>query len=225
MGNVATFACFAQSVSLDRLGKDHCRASFGVDRVFERRVDFFRIVAATSHRFQFVVTIAADQLERFRVLSEKVVPNVRSWHNDVFLILTIDDFAHTFGQHARFVFLQKRIPVITPNHLDHVPARTAEDRFEFLDDFSITANRSIQTLQVAVDDERQVVQSFPSCQRDRTECFRFVTFAVAKERPYALVRGVFDSTIAKVFVKASLVDRHDRREAHRYGWVFPKIGH
>ena len=35
--------------------------------------------------------------------------------------------------------------------------------------FSITSNRSVQSLQIAVDDEFQVVQVLPSGQRDESE--------------------------------------------------------
>ena len=41
-----------------------------------------------------------------------------------------------------------------------VPARAAERRFELLDDLAVAADRTVEALQVAVDDEDQVVELF-----------------------------------------------------------------
>jgi hypothetical protein len=45
-----------------------------------------------------------------------------------------------------------------PRSLDDVPAGAAEDAFEFLDDLAVAAHRAVEALQVAVDDEDQVVE-------------------------------------------------------------------
>jgi hypothetical protein len=45
-------------------------------------------------------------------------------------------------------------------HLDDVPARAAEDGFQFLNDFSVAAHRAVEPLQVAVDDERSGCRVF-----------------------------------------------------------------
>ena len=50
------------------------------------------------------------------------------------------------------------IPIAAPQHLDDVPAGAAEDRFELLDDLAVAADRTVEPLQVAVDDEDQVVE-------------------------------------------------------------------
>ena len=61
-------------------------------------------------------------------------------------------------------------------------------RFEFLDDLAVAAHRTVEALQVAVDDEDQVVELFARRQRDRAERLRFVRLAVAEERPDLRVR-------------------------------------
>ena len=58
---------------------------------------------------------------------------------------------------------------------------------EYLNDLSVTANRSIQSLQVTVDDKFQIVQILTTGQRDRTERFWLITFAIAQVRPNSLV--------------------------------------
>ena len=45
-------------------------------------------------------------------------------------------------------------------HLDDVPAGAAENAFQFLNDAAVAAHRPVQPLQVAVDDEDQIVELF-----------------------------------------------------------------
>ena len=110
-------------------------------------------------------------------------------HDDVLLILAVDDLAHPLDEQAGFVLVQQRIPVVAPDDLDHVPAGAAEDAFQFLDDLAVAAHRAVEPLQVAVDDEDQVVELLARGQRDRAERFRLVAFAVAEERPHVRARA------------------------------------
>ena len=75
------------------------------------------------------------------------------------------------------------VPVRAPDDLDHVPARAAEARFQLLDDLSVAAHRPVQPLQVAVDDEDQVVELLPRSQRDRAQRLRLVRLAVSQKGP------------------------------------------
>ncbi len=124
-----------------------------------------------------------------------MLANVRARHADVFLILAIDDLAHAFDEQARFVLFQQCVPIIAPDDLDDVPAGTAEEPFQFLNDLAVAADRTVESLQVAVDDEDQVVQLFAASQRDGAERFWFVAFAVAQEGPDLLLSRVCDATI------------------------------
>ena len=69
------------------------------------------------------------------------------------LQLTVADLVHNLLQLAGLVPLEQRIPLTTPNDFDDVPTSTPEDTFEFLNDFSVTANRSIEPLKITVDYE------------------------------------------------------------------------
>src|SRR5262249_19681118 len=80
-------------------------------------------------------------------------------------------------------------------------------------------------LQVAVDDERQVVQLFAGGHADRPERLRLVGLTVAEERPYVRAAGVLDLPVEQVPVEPGLVDRVDRAEAHRYGRELPEVRH
>ena len=110
-------------------------------------------------------------------------------------------------------------------HLDDVPAGAAERRLELLDDLAVAAHRAVEPLQVAVDDEDQVVELLARRQRDGAERFGLVGLAVAEERPDLGVRLRLQPAILEVAHEARLVDRHDRAEAHRHRRVFPEVGH
>ena len=61
---------------------------------------------------------------------------------------------------SRRVVRDERVPIAAPDDLDDIPAGAAEDGFEFLNDLAVAANRAIEALQVAVDDEDEIVESF-----------------------------------------------------------------
>ena len=112
-----------------------------------------------------------------------------------------------------------------PDHFDHVPAGAAEGGFQFLDHLAVAAHRTVQALQVAVDDEDQVVELFARGQRERAHRFGLVHFAIAQERPDVARRLRDDAAILQVAHEARLVDGVDRPEAHGNGRETPEIRH
>ena len=110
-------------------------------------------------------------------------------------------------------------------HLDDVPPRAAEHRFELLDDLAVAANRTVEPLQVAVDDEDEVVDLLARRQRDGAERFGLVGLAVAEKRPDLRVRRLLQPAVFQVADEPRLVDRHDRAEPHRHRGIFPEVGH
>ena len=153
VGNVAALAGFAQPVTLDGFCKHDGWTTVFLGRRFVCRVDFFGVMTAATHLLQFFVAVVFNQLQKLGILAKEVFANVATGHSNVLLVLSVNDFVHAFGQQPSGVFGQQSIPVIAPDNFDHVPARTTENRLQFLDDFSISANGTIKTLQVAVDDE------------------------------------------------------------------------
>ena len=159
-----------------------------LDRGLVGVVDLHRIVAAEPQLLQLVVGQVLDHLEQPRIGAEEVLAHVGAGLDGVLLILAVDDLAHPLGEQAVVVGREQRIPVAAPDHLDDVPAGAAEDRFELLDDLAVAAHRAVEPLQVAVDDEDQVVELLARRQADRAERFRLVGLAVAEERPDLAVR-------------------------------------
>ena len=112
-----------------------------------------------------------------------------------------------------------------PDHLDHVPAGAAEHGLELLDDLAVAPHRAVEALQVAVDDEDQVVELLAAGQRQGAERLGLVALAVADEAPHPALRGVDDAPVLEVAVEVGLVDGVERAEAHRHRGELPEVGH
>ena len=100
------------------------------------------------------------------------------------LELAVNAFVEALHQQALGIAREQRIPVAAPDHLDDVPAGAAKIGFEFLNDFAVAAHRTVEPLQVAVDDENQVVELFAACQCNRAQRLGLIHFAVAHECPH-----------------------------------------
>src|SRR5436305_1890263 len=130
--------------------------------------------------------------------AEKVLPEVRAALDEIFLILAVGDLAHAPNQEAFAVVGDERIPVGAPDHFDNVPSDAAEDRFQFLDDLAVAAHGTVEALEIAVDDEDQVVEFFACRERDSSERFGFIRFAVPQECEYLAASAGFQATVLKV---------------------------
>ena len=71
----------------------------------------------------------------------------------------------------------------SPDNFDDIPSSTSEITLKLLDDFTVASHRAIQSLQIAVNDENQVVEFFAPSQREGAKRFRFITFTVAQKSP------------------------------------------
>src|SRR5204863_1151766 len=109
--------------------------------------------------------------------------------------------------------------------LDHIPASAAEHAFQLLDDLAVAAHRSVEPLQIAVDDEDQVVETLAPAERDRAQRFRFVAFTVAEERPHLAVAGLGQTAALEVLEESRLINGHQRSQAHRHRRKLPEVGH
>lgn len=215
----------AHAVALHRLGEDHGRHALGVHRFVVRGIDLVRVVAAAVEAPDVVVGQVRHQLGGFGVLAEEVLARVLAAEGLAVLVFAVDGFHHQLAQLAAGVARQERIPVAAPDGLDDVPAGAAELAFQFLDDLAVAAHRAVQALQVAVNDEDQVVQAFATGHRDGAERFGFVRLAVAEERPHLAVALGQQAAAFQILPVARLVDRRERAQAHRHGRHLPVVGH
>src|SRR5690606_22683807 len=109
------------------------------------------------------------------------------------LVVAVGGVVHQVDQRAVLVRLEQRVPLTAPDDLDDVPAGAAEEALELLDDLAVAADRAVESLQVAVDDEREVVQTLLRGELQHAARLRLVHLAVAEEGPDALLGGVLDA--------------------------------
>ena len=96
---------------------------------------------------------------------------------------------------------------------------------QLLHDLAVATDRAVEALQVAVDDEDEIVELFARGDADGTQSLRLVHLAVAEERPHPAATGVANLTVQQVAVESSLVNRVDRSEPHGDGGELPEIRH
>ena len=223
VGNVLAFAGLTHAVTFDGFGQDYSRTAVGVVYGFIiSGINFVRVVAAAVQGPDFVVRhIGHEGFQLRRV--EEVFANVRTVFGFEGLVVAVQAFFHTLFQGVVGIACQEAVPAAAPNHFQHIPARTAEVAFQFLNDFAVTAYRAVQTLQVAVDYKDQVVQAFAGGQCNGALAFRLVHLAVAAEAPYFATFGFGQAARFQVFQEARLVNRHQRAQAHGYGGELPEI--
>ena len=185
VGDVAGLDTGTEGPALDGLGEDHGRCTLRLDRGLVGGVDLAVVVAAAAELGEVVVRQVLDELAQPRVGPEEVLSDVRPAGDRELLELAVEGVVHLLNEDAVDVTGEELVPLARPDHLDHVPAGAAEHRLELLDDLAVAADGTVQALEVAVDDERQVVEALAGGDVERTERLRLVGLAVAEERPHA----------------------------------------
>src|SRR3954447_13988705 len=166
-----------------------------------------------------------DELAESRGRPEEGFADIAAAGDRVLLELAVERVVHLLDEDAVDVAGEELVPFAGPDDLDDVPAGAAECRLQLLDDLAVAANRAVEPLQVAVDDERQVVEPFARGDVERAERLGLVGLAVADERPDARGGGVELAAVLEVAVEAGLVDGADRADAHRDRRVLPEVRH
>ena len=154
-----------------------------------------------------------------------MIANKRARLGPVGLEIAVRDRVHEIDQSAVGVCLQQGVPAFAPHHFDDVPSGAAEEGFEFLNDFAVTAHRPIETLQVAVHHKGQVVEALVGGELQHAAAFGLVHFAVPEERPHVLLRGVFEAAHVQIAVCPRLIDSRRGPEPHGHGRKFPQFRH
>src|SRR5256885_549675 len=116
------------------------------------------VVPAAREVPDLLVRQVLDHLAGARVAAEEVLADERAVLGLVGLVVAVRRHVHQVDQRAVAVGGQQRVPLAAPDHLDDVPARAAEERLQLLDHLAVAADRAVEALQVAVDDEGEVVQ-------------------------------------------------------------------
>ena len=159
VGDVAGLDARSERPALDGLGEDHRRRALVLGRRLVRRVDLAVVVAAAAELREVVVGEVLDELAQPRVGPEEVLPDVGAAGDRELLELAVERVVHLLDEDAVDVAGEELVPLAGPDDLDDVPAGAAEGRLELLDDLAVAADRAVEPLEVAVDDERQVVEA------------------------------------------------------------------
>ena len=223
---VQRFTRRAHAVTLDGFRQHNGRTAVRiVDCLVIRGVNLLRIMSTTVQMPNVFIAHVRNKSCSFRIFAEEIFARVFAAKCLTVLIFTIDGFHHQLTQTSGRITCQKRIPTLTPNGLNDIPLCTAELTFELLDNFAIATHRSIETLQVTVHDEDQVIQTFATRNRNCTQRFRFVRFTVAQEAPNLTVGLRHQATAFQILPVTRLINRADRPQTHRHGWELPEVRH
>lgn len=188
-------------------------------------VNLLGVMATTPEIFNLVVAQMLHKLEEFGVLAEEILPDVAARLDHVLLELTIDDFEHPLLELARFIIGENGIPVGTPDDLEDIPPGTPEETFKFLNDFTVTTDRPIETLQIAVDDPGDVIEMFASPQSDGTQSFGLIDFTIANKAPNARLAGIEQAAMLQITEEPGLIERAKWPQTHRNRGELPEVRH
>ena len=159
VGRVTASEVGTEQVALNGVGENNgglagvlgCRLVGGVNLAV--------VVATALERPDLFIRPVLDHGLGAGIAAEEVLADERTVVGLEALVVTIERCVHDVDEGAVVIGLKQRIPFAAPNDLDDVPAGTAEERLELLNDLAVTANRAVEALQIAVDDEVQVVQT------------------------------------------------------------------
>src|SRR4051812_13003513 len=194
-------------------------------RCLDRREHLAVVVPAAGQARELVVAEVLDHLAQPRVATEEVVADELAVADGVLLELAVRRGVHDVDEDTVGVAGEQLVPLAAPDDLDDVPAGAAEVGLQLLDDLAVAAHRPVEALQVAVDDERQVVELLAGRDTECAERLDLVHLAVTEERPHVRPRGVLDLPVVQVAVEPRLVDRLQWREPHRDGRELPEVRH
>ena len=231
----AALAAGAHAIALHGLGQDHHRRAAVRHGGGVGGVDLDEVVAAAVQAVDLVVGHGVDQQLQLRALAEEAGAVVGAVVGAEGLELAVDRAREGARQRLRVVAREQRVPVAAPQQLDDVPAGAGEDGLELVDDAAVAAHRAVQPLQVAVDDEDQVVEPLARGDAQAGQRLGLVHLAVAEEAPHAAtrrrafrgaaVRRGRQAAVLEVAQEARLVHRRQRPQAHRAGGELPEVGH
>ena len=94
-----------------------------------------------------------------------------------------------------------------------------------MNDLAVTANRSIEALQITVDHYHQVVESLSSGDIDGAQHLGLVCLTVADKAPDPRVIGRQQSAMLKILGEPRDIDRHGHGQAHGRVGHLPELGH
>ena len=176
-------------------GGAHAKAFFGLRKNHRRcaavircrmigRVNLAQIMATAFESIDFFVSERGTDGLQARALTKEMFAIERTIIRCEGLQLSVDCAVECINEFTVGIARKQRIPVRAPQEFDDIPASATKQRLEFIDDVTIAAHRSIETLQVTVDNEDEVIEFFARGQRERGERFGFIHLAITEHAPH-----------------------------------------
>src|ERR1019366_4445533 len=135
----------------------------------------------------FFIAPVCNECCSARIATKKVLANIGTAFGFECLVITIGGAVHQIDEGAITISCKEFIPLAAPDDFDDIPTRATENRFEFLNNFAVTSDRTIEALQVAVDNKVEIIESFTRCQTNSTESFWFIALAITQKCPNVLI--------------------------------------
>ena len=225
MGSVAALEVVAQAVALNRVGQNDGRPVLRRQSTLVGGKNLAVVVTTTAKMPNVLIRHIFDEFRGAGIAAEEVLADICPVVGLERLEIAVMSVVHEVDQGALFVGGEELVPLAPPHDLDDGPAGTAEEGLQFLDDLRVAADRAVETLQVTVHDEGEVVQVVE--RRDLQEATRFwlIHLAITEERPHVLRGRVLNTTVKEVAVEPRLENRFHGTEAHRHSREFPEVGH
>ena len=184
---VAGLEVRSERIALDRLDEDDGRLTGVLHRGLVCGEDLAVVVAAALEVPDLLVAVVLNHRLRPRVAAEEVVAHESAGLALVGLVVAVGGGIHEVDESTVAVLGQQCVPFASPDDLDDVPAGTAEVGLELLHDLAVAADGPVEALQVAVDDEVEVVELFESCDVEHAAALGLVELAVTEEGPGLLL--------------------------------------
>src|SRR5450759_3850210 len=223
MGYVPGLDAAPERPALDRCGEDDRRGPLRLGRGLVCGVELAVVMAPASELREVVIREVLNQLAETWVRPEEVLSNVGPAGDRELLEVAVEGGVHLLDEDALDIAGEEIVPLPRPDHLDDVPTGPAEGRLQLLDDLAVAAHRPIEPLEVAVDDEGQVVEAFARSEAERAERLRLIGLAVAEEGPDPGVGGIELAPVLEIAVEAGLVNGRYRPEAHADRRKLPEV--
>src|SRR5699024_3263688 len=183
VSGVAGLEVRSERVALDGLDEDRGRLAGVLDRSLVGGEDLAVVVPAALEVPDLLVGVVLDHRLRPWYATAEAVTVGCAGLALLRLIVAVGRGVREVVESSITVLAQQCVPFATPDDLDDVPACAAEVRLELLHDLAVAAHGSVEALQVAVDDEVEVVELFIGRHVQHAAALGLVELSVAEERP------------------------------------------
>ncbi len=103
-------------------------------------------MTATLQIPDLVIAPSGHHRSSSRILTEELLTNISAIFRFESLEVAIRCAIHQLDERAIAILGEELIPFTAPNDLENVPPSATEERFELLDDLSISTDRAIESL-------------------------------------------------------------------------------